>query len=416
MTLQQNAVETSCEIPGVAVPEALLASPQSFGGLRRGGCRVGTFGLSGDRAELRGDEDVPSSMVLPRLVETHVHLDKCHTIDRCHDVGGDLAAASAAQRRDKSLWTRDDLETRMRRGLEELIAAGCGTIRTHIDWDARDPTPPLAWEIATDLAAEVAGQGIVLQPAALVGIDHMADTALAEPVARRIAQDGGVLGGFVLDHPQRLEGIRQMFALADRFGLALDFHVDEGLDPTLDGLDLIAQTAREMRHQGPVLCGHACALAMRPADDVARVADDLAETGIAVAILPTTNLYLQGRGGGTPRQRGVTMVQELAARGVPVVVGTDNVRDAFCPIGVHDPRLSLMIASLAAHLDPPLGDHLPMITTTARQTLGLPPQTVDTAPLDQLVICDTTDVASLLSDRPPLHPLAPHLNGGPSLG
>jgi diadenosine tetraphosphatase ApaH/serine/threonine PP2A family protein phosphatase len=114
--------------------------------------------------------------------------------------------------------------------------------------------------------------------------------------------------------------------------------VDEGLDPALDGLELIADVAADMRFEGPVLCGHACSLASRNDDDVARIADKLADRGIAVAALPATNLYLQGRNAGTPDRRGITRLHELAARGVKIVIGTDNVRDAFCPVGRHDPR------------------------------------------------------------------------------
>lgn len=417
MTLQEIPVGAVVEIPAVAVPETLLAKPEAFGGQPVDGCRVGTLRLkNGMAVGMRGDAVARRRLVLPRLVETHVHLDKCHTIVRCPDAGGDLAAAAAAQRRDKVHWTQGDLEKRMRRGLDELIAAGCGAIRTHIDWDAGDTRVPLAWEVAVALVAEAEARGVVLQPAALVGIDEMADPDRAESVARRVAEDGGVLGGFVLKHAYRRDGIRQLFALSDRFGLALDFHVDEGLDPALDGLDLIVETAREMRHEGPVLCGHTCSLASKPEEDVVRTADGLAETGIAVVTLPATNLYLQGRRAGTPRERGITRVRELLARGVDVVVGTDNVRDAFCPIGLHDPRHSLSLAVLAAHLDPPLADHLPMITTAASKALGLSPISVDTASVKDLLIADVPDVASLLAGTPAFTPLADHLNGDTAHG
>lgn len=407
MTQGKGNGDAMDEIAGVAVPETLLAMPDTFGGRTVGDCRVGTLlVVDGQVMGLRADPAPARVMVLPRLTEAHVHLDKCHTIDRLSDVGGDLAAASDAQRSDRALWTRDDLEMRMRRGLDELRRAGCGVVRTHIDWDGG---VPLAWEVAQGLGAGT--DGIVLQTAALTGIDQMADPAMAKAVARHVARDGGVLGGFVLHHPNRRAGIRNLFSLADRFGLALDFHVDEGLDPGLDGLDLIVELAREMRHEGPVLCGHACSLASRSEAYVARVADGLAETGIAVAALPTTNLYLQGRGPGTPDRRGLTRIHELIQRGVDVIVGTDNVRDAFCPIGQNDPRHSLSLAVLAAHLDPPFAAHLPMITTKARTALGLPGQTVDGAAITDLIAFDAPDTATLLSGAPAPKPLTDFVKG-----
>ncbi|MEL7114975.1 MAG: amidohydrolase family protein, partial [Pseudomonadota bacterium] len=372
-------------IAPVAVPEALLRAPEAFGGRSEMGCRIGLLScVDGRPAGLAATEAAPRYVLLPPLTEPHVHLDKCHTVARCDSVGGDLAAAVAAQMRDKARWTREDLQHRMTQGLSELIRAGCGTIRTHIDWARKGA--PVAWDVALALRAEAQSQGVTLQMAALTGIDEMADMAVAEDIAQRMAREDGVLGAFVLDHAGKEQGIRNLFQLADRYGLALDFHVDEGLAPGLNGLDLIVKVAREMRHEGPVLCGHACHLATRSADDVARIAHGLAEAGIAVATLPTTNLYLQGRTAGTPKTRGLTMVHELQARGVDLVVGTDNVRDAFCPIGVHDPLYTLGVAVLAGHLDPPLGRHLPMITTSARHALGLAPQWIDETDTEDLML------------------------------
>jgi cytosine deaminase len=308
-------------LPGVGVPTALLARPEAFGGVAQGDLRCGTLVLRDGRAVgLAAEPGLvrPARLVLPRLAEAHVHLDKCHSVERCTDVGGDLAAAIRAQLRDKALWTADDVHRRARRGLDELIAAGCGAVRSHVDWGAgpNDPDRPLAWDVLGDLIEVAATQGVIVQRAALTGIDEMADPARAEAVARTVARTGGVLGGFLLDHADRRRGLTHLFSLADRFGLALDFHVDEGLDPGLDGLEMIADVAAETRFQGPVLCGHACSLASRDAADVARIGDKLAAAGIAVAALPATNLYLQGRRAGTPDRRGITRLHELAARGV----------------------------------------------------------------------------------------------------
>jgi cytosine deaminase len=400
-------------LPGVGVPEALLSDADAFGGIRQGDLRCGTLILRGGRVEGLGADTGdarPDRIVLPRLTEAHVHLDKCHSIERCTDVGGDLDAAIAAQLRDKALWTAEDLDRRARRGLSELIAAGCGAVRTHVDWATGPDKPevPLAWEVFGALSEKAAKDGVVLQRAALTGIDEMSDPARADAVARRVARDGGVLGSFVLRHAGRREGLEALFSAAERFGLPLDFHVDEGLDPGLDGLELIADVALGMRFSGPVLCGHACSLASRTEADLARIADKLARAGIAVAALPATNLYLQGRRDGTPDRRGITRLRELAARGVDIVVGTDNVRDAFCPIGRHDPLHSLGLAILAGHLDPPFGRHLPTITSTARRAMGLAPLTVDGASVGDLLVCPVPSLSGLVAGAAPVMPLTEH--------
>jgi cytosine deaminase len=68
--------------------------------------------------------------------------------------------------------------------------------------------------------------------------------------------------------------------------------------------------------------------------------------------LPITNLLLQdATTGRTPRQRGLTLVKEARARGIPVMVASDNVQDPFCPVGSFDPLEALSTGVLAAQLD-----------------------------------------------------------------
>jgi cytosine deaminase len=70
-----------------------------------------------------------------------------------------------------------------------------------------------------------------------------------------------------------------------------------------------------------------------------------------VVALPTANLFLQDRGAASPLRRGVTLVRELIAAGVPVRCGTDNVRDWFFPFGDGDMLESALFAAVTAHLD-----------------------------------------------------------------
>ncbi|MFY0311817.1 amidohydrolase family protein [Leisingera sp. D0M16] len=409
----KDAHSPLARLPGVLVPAALVVSAERFGGQLRGDCLAGDLVLRDGHAVALEPATVPSErLVLPKFTEPHVHLDKCHTIDRMKGIGGGLDDAISAQALDRGMWTPEDIRQRARRGLQELVAAGCSTVRSHVDWGTSpDPAAaPLAWEILRELTEE-APAGVILQRAALTGADRMADISYARDCARQVARGGGVLGAFVLGQPERQDGILNTFRAAEEAGLALDFHVDEGLAPGLDGLEMIADAALETGFQGPVLCGHACSLMNRNDAEVQRISDKLARAGISVAVLPATNLYLQGRSAGTPDRRGLTRIHELQAAGVNVVLGADNVRDAFCPLGSHDPLATLSLAALAAHLDPPFGRHLPMITTGARKALGLAPVTVDGAAIGDLQLFDALSVTDILGCRSTPRPLAEALQG-----
>ena len=50
-------------------------------------------------------------------------------------------------------------------------------------------------------------------------------------------------------------------------------------------------------------------------------------------------------------RRGLTRVHEARARGIPVLVGSDNVQDPFCRGGSLDPVEALGLATYAAQMD-----------------------------------------------------------------
>jgi cytosine deaminase len=393
-----------------SVPRTLLAEPAPFGEDAAGDCllgdlefvdgRVTRFAPPGALPGGGAERDLAGRIVLPRLTEAHCHLDKCHTVARIGAVGGNLHAAIAAQDRDKAHWNAADIRRRAGRGLAELVRAGCGAARTHVDWGLKHLTMrelPDAWVALGELAAEYAGR-LTLQRSALLPVDLFADRHAAEWAVRQIAQEpGAVLGVFVFDQPQKRAWLQVAFELAAAYALPLDFHVDEGLSEGLDGLAVIAELAIANRFAAPLVCGHACSLANLSGAQLQQVIELVAAAGIAIVSLPTTNLYLQDRQAGTPQRRGITRVRELAAAGVPVVIGSDNVCDAFCPIGAHDPLAALATAALAAHLDPPYGRWLAAITTDARRALGLPPVFVNRAGAADLLVAEAASSAELVA-------------------
>ena len=371
------------------VPRALVEEPAAFGGRAEHDClrgdllieegRVRRLLARGAPVDAAAEHDLGGRMVLPRLAEPHCHLDKCHTVSRLGPVGGDLHRAIEDQQADRARWTREDLRERAGRGLAELRASGCGAVRTHVDWDAEHVPhgcAPLAWEVIGELAAEVSPQ-VTVQRCALLSLPDFDDWSYVSAAARLLASGEGALGVFVLGQADMPARLRRVIDLAERHSLALDFHVDEGLGQGPEGLEAIARALVETGFEGPVLCGHACALMNLEGERLGRVVELIARSGVSIVSLPATNLYLQGRGDGTPQRRGVTRVRELRDAGVRVAFGSDNVADAFCPVGRLDPMHALELAVLTAHLDPPFAPWLRAVSTDARRALGLDAQPVD---------------------------------------
>lgn len=307
-------------------------------------------------------------LVTSLFADVHVHLDKTFTIPRIAQNGPAkvecLFDAIDLMNGDRQNWTAEDIRTRATRGLEAAFAQGVGAMRSHVDWIT--PAVPTAWPVLNELRAEWKDR-IDLQLAALVHGDLVPEAGRS--IAARIALDGGVLGAFFYRNSKLEAKIEEMFRLAISHDLDLDFHVDEGLDIEADGFSLIVDATRRHAMDGRVLCGHACSLSLRAADELENILGTAAEAGVALVSLPTTNLYLQDRlGGKSPRLRGVAPLKESRAAGMNVMLGSDNVRDAFYPYGDYDPLAILRLAAPVCHLQP--DDWLDSITALPARLIG----------------------------------------------
>ena len=301
------------------------------------------------------DAELAGRVVLPGTVDCHTHLDKGHVWPRTPNPDGTFDGALDAVGRDREAhWSACDVETRMRFALECAYAHGTVAVRTHLD--SPPPQDAISWPVFEAVREEWAGR-IELQAACLFGIDACRDVDWFDGLVRRVAAAGGVLGTVTYPLPDLDALLDRVFAAALRHDLELDFHADETQDPGSATLAAIAAAAYRHRFERPILVGHCCSLARQGGDAVRRTLDAVAATTIGIVSLPLCNLYLQDRrtDGTTPRQRGVTLVHELAARGVSVSLASDNTRDPFYAYGDLDLLEVLRTGVRAAHLDHPLG-------------------------------------------------------------
>ncbi len=167
----------------------------------------------------------------------------------------------------------------------------------------------------------------------------------------------GCWGTFTLDDPQAGPKLDRLFAMARDRNLDVDIHADETANPDSNCLEQVAEATIRHGYQGRVTAGHCCSLAVRTPSQAAQTIAKVAAAGMTIVSLPLCNLYLQDRQPAprTPRWRGVTAIQELAAGGVRVAVGSDNTRDPFYAYGDLDPVEVFTQAVRIAHLDHPWG-------------------------------------------------------------
>jgi len=298
--------------------------------------------------------NLAGALVLPGLVDAHTHLDKAFTLARMGAVQPGLLGAIAAMMVDRQSWTDADVRQRAGRALQWAYEAGTVHLRTHCDWWEPE-AQPLAWNVLRELAQEWAGR-LVLERVALIPLHLYAERATAMRLARLVAASspGALLGGFVHSTNWNPQALRHLFEAAQQYELNVDLHVDEELHPGAQGLASTAALLQELRFEGHVVCGHGCALAAQDEATALATLDAVAQCPVTLVTLPITNLLLQDAvTGRTPRQRGLTLVKEAHARGIPVLIASDNVQDPFCPMGSFDPLEALATGVLAAQLDLP---------------------------------------------------------------
>jgi cytosine/creatinine deaminase len=342
--------------------------------------------------------DQDGGQVWPGLIDLHTHLDKGHIWPRAANPDGTFDAALQAVRADREAnWSTDDVRARFEFGLRCAFAHGTVGVRTHLD--SPPPQHGITWPLFGDLRAEWADR-ITLQAVSLVSLDDLRG-AFAQQLADLVAKYGGVLGCATFMLPDLDRQLERVFALAAERGLDLDFHVDETPDAHARSLRHIAQAALRRGFNGRILCGHCCSLARQEPKEVERTLALVREAGISVVSLPLCNLYLMDRAPGrTPRWRGVTLLHEMAARGIPVALASDNCRDPFYGYGDHDMVEVFREAVRIVQLDCPVGAWPAAVTRTPAEIMGLPERGVIRvgAPAD-LILFRARDWSELLSRR-----------------
>jgi cytosine deaminase len=335
------------------------------------GITGGSIAAIGPGLAVSGDvEDINGQLVLPGLVETHIHLDKSCIIERCRIVEGTLKEAISEAARAKAAFTEADIETRARRTLEKAILAGTQFMRTHVEVDPRIGLR--SFNVLSRLKLEYAwalDMQICVFPQEGMTNDPGTEELLIE--ACRLGAD--LIGGCPYTDTDPSTHIARIFRIARDFDLDIDFHLDFDLDPSWMHLDDVLRQTKAHGYGGRVAVGHVTKLSAVPPDEQAAIARHLADAGVAITILPATDLFLMGRDATHNVPRGVTRADRFHEHGVTCSLATNNVLNPFTPFGdaslIRMANLYANIAQLGRPSD--LHNCLEMITASAARMLRL---------------------------------------------
>jgi cytosine/creatinine deaminase len=315
-------------------------------------------------------EPVDGCLVAPGFVETHIHLDKSCIVDRCSIVEGTLQEAISETARAKRAFTEEDILARARRTLEMAILGGTMHMRTHVEVDPRVGLKGFRAirQLARDYAWAIDVQICIFPQEGLLN-----DPGTEELLIAACKEGADLIGGCPYADTRPIAHIGRIFAIARQFDLDIDFHLDFDLDAGWMHLDEVIRQTRAHRYGGRVAVGHVTKLSAIPAQRLTEIARELADAGVAVTVLPATDLFLMGRASDHNVPRGVTRADRLIEHGVTCSLATNNVLNAFTPFGdcslLRMANLYANIAQLGRTQD--LERCFDMITASAAELMKL---------------------------------------------
>ena len=343
-------------------------------------------GMPADRDVL----DLGGALLLPPLVDGHIHLDK--TLLGLPWVpnqaaGNRVADRIEAERKVRASRTVPESETGANL-VRQVMASGTLHMRSHVDIDNQLGLRNLHevlkirerfQDLVTIQIVAFPQSGIVRSP----GTAELLDAAIAE--------GANLVGG--LD-PVGIDGdldghLDTVFGIAERRGVGVDIHLHDGGEGGIAQLLAIAGRTTAAGLAGRVAVSHACALGSVDIDVASRTADVLAKAGVAI---------MSHGPGGAP----IPPLALLHRHGVKVFGGSDNIRDAWSPFGNGDMLERAMTIGYRANFrhDHELQFAFNMVTGAAALILGVEGYGIAAGAAADFVAVEAGSVAEAVATRP----------------
>ncbi|MBB4123400.1 amidohydrolase family protein [Martelella radicis] len=319
--------------------------------------------------------DAGGRLATPGLTETHIHLDKAGIIDRCALCEGTLAEAVRETAKAKAAFTEADVYARAATVVEQAISHGTTLMRTFVEIDPRAGFR--SFEAIKAIRRDYADAiEIIICAFAQEGLTN--DPGTEEMLAEALANGADQLGGCPYTDADPAIHVTKIFDLAERFGANVDFHVDFDLKPEGSNLGAIIAETKRRGYQERVSIGHVTKLSALEPDAFAEALAALAEAGIALTVLPATDLYLNGREFTHLVPRGMTPGHRLIAAGGIATLSTNNVLNPFTPFGDASlMRMANLYANIAQLGTPDdLATVYDMMSGQAERLLGREPAAI----------------------------------------
>lgn len=327
---------------------------------------------------LRADDgeevvDARGLLVLPPIVESHIHLDSVLTAgDPEPNRSGTLFEGIERWAQRKEKLTVQDVKERVHRVVRQQAGFGVQFVRTHVDVTDPSLTALRALlELREELAPWMTIQIVAFPQEGICSFPH------GRELMREAADMGvdalGAIPHFEFTREYAVESLNFVTELAAERGLLVDVHCDEIDDEASRGLETLATRALEFGLRERVTASHTTAMHSYNNAYFVRLLRLLTMSGINFVSNPVVNTHLQGRVDTYPKRRGVTRVKELTEAGINVSFGQDDICDPWNPLGTGNLRdvvfTGLYVTQMLGSAQ--IEESYRFVTTNAARTLNL---------------------------------------------
>lgn len=338
-------------------------------------------------------------VLIPGLVESHIHLDKALIADRLPNRSGTLLEAIEVTGKLKPTFTSEDVYERARKALMMLIKNGTTHIRTHSEFDPSQGFT--GFETVMKLKKEFKDL-IDIQVVAFPQEGIIKAPGTEEMMYQAMEMGADIVGGIPYNDTPAKEHIDLVFEIAKKYDKPIDFHQDFKDDAEGITIQYVCEKTIKEGYEGRVSVGHLTSLGALSKEKLEPIIKLISKAKISVMSLPATDLHLGGRKDEYNVRRAVTPVRALRDGGVNVCLASNNIRNAFTPYGNGDLMQIAMLSIPVSHLGG--ADDLPtvlaMITENPAKALGLKDYGIGVNKNADLVLLDTKNVNDAIIDIP----------------
>lgn len=338
-------------------------------------------------------------VLIPGLVDSHIHLDKAYIMDRLPNKSGTLMEAIQVTAKLKPTFTKEDVVERATQALFTLVSHGTTHIRTHAEFDPAQGFT--GFETVMELKKKYRHL-MDIQVVAFPQEGIFKCPGVEDMMTQAMDMGADVVGGIPYNDSPSKEHIDLVFRLAAKYGKPIDFHQDFKDNADSMTIEYICDKTIAEGMQGKVSVGHLTALAAVPPEELEPILKKMADAQINVMCLPATDLHLGARNDTYNVRRTVTPVRKLRDAGVNMCFATNNIRNAFTPYGTGDLMHIAMLGIPVCHLGgaDDLPTVLPMLTTNPAKALGLSDYGLEEGKKADMVLLDSDSVETCVIDIP----------------